>query len=326
MRDLSVKYLGLQLKSPLVVSSSGLTDSVSKIKRLAEYGAGAVVLKSLFEEQIQIESGLYDKSISTLTNNAEYLHSYIRNNSAQQYLDLINDSRNKTDIPIIASINCVSAGEWLNFAQKIEQAGANALELNAFFLPLDKDFKSNEYERIYLDLATKVRSVVNIPISIKLGTQFTNLLNLVDELAYRNINGVSLFNRFYQPDIDINKLSISAGEVFSTARDFGQTLRWVSLISGKVEHIDVAASGGIHDGDTVIKMLLAGAKAVEVCSSLYKYGPSHLRKLSAFIPTWMEEHNFNSISEFNGMLNYKNVSEPVLFERSQFIKYFSSLS
>jgi dihydroorotate dehydrogenase (fumarate) len=324
MKNISVEYLGLQLKNPLIVSSSGLTDSASKVQRLAEYGAGAVVLKSLFEEQIRFESGLYDKN-KNVSDSSEYLHSYARNNSVQQYIDLIKESHNRTDIPIIASINCISAGEWLNFAREIEQAGANALELNVFFLPLDKDFKSNEYERIYLDLATKVRTTINIPISIKLSSQFTNILNLVDELAYRNINGVSLFNRFYQPDIDINKLSLSAGEVFSTARDFGQTLRWVSLVSGKIENIDIAASGGIHDNDTVIKMLLAGAKVVEVCSALYKYGPSHLRKLLTFLPTWMEDHNFNSISEFNGLLNYKNVSEPIVFERSQFIKYFSSL-
>jgi len=323
MAKLETTYAGIRLRNPVIVSSSGLTDSVDKIIKLEEYGAGAVILKSLFEEQINYESGRLMES-SDYPEAGDYIRYYTRNNNVENYLRLIEEARKKTGIPVMASINCVSTGEWVNFAKQIEEAGAHGLELNVYFLPVKKHFTAADYEKIYLELATKITELISIPVIMKLGFHFTNLVRLVDELYYRNIKAAVLFNRFYAPDINIKDLKMSAAEVFSTPSDNRNTLRWVGIVSAEVEKMDLAASTGIHTGEGIIKQLLAGAKAVQVCSVLYKKGPEYLTGMIKEVNDWMDKRGFERVDDFLGSMNYKKLDDPAIYERSQFMRYFSS--
>lgn len=322
MSNLSVKYLGLDLKSPLIVGSSGLTDSADKVAKLAEYGAGAVVLKSLFEEQMANEAASM-MSDGQYAEAASYLNTYVRSNSVDKYLTLIKESKKLTDIPIIASVNCVSVGEWLSFAKMAEEAGADAIELNVFFLPMDSTKPSEYYENIYYDVVTAVREETKIPISVKLGQNFTNIPLLVDNLYDRGATSVVLFNRFYAPDINIDKIDFAPAEVLSSAQEIRNSLRWVGIVSSLVNEMEVCASTGIHNSAAVIKQLLAGASAVQVCSALYKNGPEYLKTLLDELKQWMHKNTFDDIKSFKGRLNYKKIDDPSVFERSQFMKYYS---
>jgi dihydroorotate dehydrogenase (fumarate) len=323
MINLSTNYLGLTLQSPLIVSSSGLTDSVENIKRFEELGAGAVVLKSLFEEQINYEAGVYvENGLSPEAH--DYITGYSRTNALEEYLKLIEGARKAVKIPVIASINCMSANEWVSFARDIEKAGANALELNIFFVASDPEQSSEKIEKLYNDLLVKVKNVTRIPIAVKIGHQFTNLVGMVNNLYIRGAKGVVLFNRFYEPDIDIDNLKLSTSGVFSSPADIRQSLRWVGIISDKVEKIDVAASTGIHDGKAAIKQILAGARATQVCSVLYKKGNEQIKVMLDEMKAWMLKKGFKTIEEFRGRLNYRKIPDPSMYERSQFMKYFSS--
>ncbi len=323
MADLRTEFVGLELRNPLIVSSSGLTDSVEKIQKLEKAGAGAVVLKSLFEEQILFEAGHLSEQ-SNYPEADDYLKHYTRTNSIDSYLDLIEAAVSGSKIPVFASINCVSGSEWIDFASKIEEAGAHALELNVYFFPAGKDAPSQNYEKLYLDIAEKVKKRVNIPVIMKLGQNFTNLVNMVDLLYHRGIDAVVLFNRFYSPDINVKELKMTSSEVFSSPSDLRYSLRWVAIVSSLVEHIDIAASTGIHDGQALIKQLLAGAKAVQVCSAIYRNGPGHITKMLDELGSWMEEKNYKGLEAFRGIMNYSNIPDPMVYERSQFMKFFSS--
>jgi dihydroorotate dehydrogenase (fumarate) len=323
MINLTTKYAGLTLKNPIIISSSGLTDNIEKIKKLEESGAGAVVLKSLFEEQIQHEAAEL-KQHTDYPQAEDYLNYYVKHNSVDLYLQLIENARKSVKIPVIASINCVSISEWIDFAKKIEKAGASALEINVYFLPVDKNTTSKSYEDIYLGLATRIRELVRIPVIFKLGQNFTNPVNLVDQLYNRGISGVVLFNRFYSPDININEQRITAAEVFSTPAEIRNSLRWVAIISHFVEKIDVAASTGIHDGEDAIKQILAGAAAVQVCSVIYKKGPAFIREILKRMEEWMTRYGYSSPAQFRGKMNYGSIKNPAVYERAQFMKYYSS--
>jgi len=324
MINLETVYLSLQLKNPVVISSSGLTNSVEKIKKLEDNGAGAVVLKSLFEEQINYEAGKLMVS-SNYPEASDYITMYTKENAVNEYLKLIKDAKRAVSIPVIASINCISTDEWIDFASKIEQAGADALELNVFILPTNKNAVSGEYENVYFDLAGKIKKIVDIPVAMKLGNTFTNLPALVNRLHATGINGVVLFNRFYEPDIDIKNMKIVSSEIFSTPADIRKSLRWIGIIYDKIPKIDLAASTGIHNGEAIIKQLLAGAKVTQICSSIYKNGPEHIKLLLKEIEDWMNNNNYNNIGQFRGKLSYKSIKDPVLYERAQFMKYFSSI-
>lgn len=322
MSNLSVSYLGLKLKTPIIVGSSGLTDSADKVAKLAENGAGAVVLKSLFEEQIKYEAG------SMLTENQypeaeDYLMNYVRSNSVDTYLKLIEDSKKLVDIPVIASVNCVSAGEWVSFAKLAEEAGADAIELNVYFLPTTKIHDSEYYENIYYNIVAAVKATTSIPIIVKIGQNFTNIPVFVERLYQRGAKSVVLFNRFYAPDINIDKIEFTPAEVLSSPQEIRNSLRWVGIISSVVEEIDVCASTGIHNSASVIKQLLAGASAVQVCSALYKNGPEYIKTLLDELKQWMHKNTFEEVKEFKGRLSYKRIKDPSVFERSQFMKYYS---
>lgn len=323
MADLSTDFVGLKLRNPLIVSSSGLTDSVEKIQKLENAGAGAVVLKSLFEEQILFEAGHLAES-SDYPEADDYIKRYTRSNTVDKYLGLIEQASSAVSIPVIASINCVSASEWTDFASKIEDAGAAALELNVYFLPAGKDTNSEDYEKLYLNIAQKVKHQVNIPVIMKLGMHFTHLVNMVNLLYHRGVDGVVLFNRFYSPDINTGDLKMTSSEVFSSPVDLRFSLRWVAIVSAMVDTIHLAGSTGVHDGQAIVKLILAGARAVQVCSAIYKHGPKIITSMLDDLNTWMDQKKFSGQDAFRGQMNYKNLPEPQVYERSQFMKYFSS--
>lgn len=323
MNSLEVKYLGLTLKNPIVVSSSGQTASVEKVKKMEEAGAGAVVLKSLFQEQIMHEAYSFENE-GDYPEAHDYIMNYAVENSVEEYLNLIRESKKVVGIPVIASISCVSAGEWVTFARKIEAAGADALELNIFILPTDKSKSAAYYESIYLDVAAKVREVVTIPVSVKMAKGFTNVAYMVDQLYMRKVNGVVLFNRLYEPDINIHDMKMGSAEVFSNASDLRDTLRWVGMVSSAVNQVDVAASTGVHSGEAAVKLLLAGATVVEVCSLIYQKGAGAIAEVLNTLQTWMDKHGYRTVGEFKGKLSYKNFANPEIYERSQFMRYFSS--
>ena len=324
MPNLEVNYLGLKLKNPVIAGSSGLTSTVEKIRALEEAGAGAVVLKSLFEEQINYEAGslIMDHNYPEAE---DYIKNYTKSNSVENYLNLIEEAKKSVSIPVIASINCVSASDWTGFSRRIEEAGADALELNVFFLPTDKFKSSGDFENIYYDLAGQVTGIVNIPVAMKLGNNFTNILGIIDRLYALGVKGAVLFNRFYEPDIDIERMKLSSSDVFSSPSDLRHVLRWTALVSDKVSLVDISASTGVHSWEAVVKQLLAGAKTVQVCSLLYRNGIKEMANLVRGLEGWMKKKGFRSVDEFRGKMSYRKIPDPSVYERSQFMKYFSSI-
>lgn len=322
MTDLNVTYMGLSLKNPIIIGSSGLTNSTEKIKKLGKAGAAAVVLKSLFEEQILNESGNLITE-SSYPEAEDYLRNYVKSNSIDEYLRLIEDVKKSVQIPVIASINCVSATEWISFAKKIVEAGADGLELNMYFLPTDIHSESKYYEQLYMELVQNIKEIINIPVAVKLGMNFTSLPNIVNNIYYRGADAVVLFNRYYSPDIDIENGRFISSEILSVPEDLRYSLRWTGIISAMVEKIDICASMGIHDAGAVIKQLLAGAQAVQICSTVYRNGVERIGQILSDLKQWMHNKNYSQIDDFRGEMNYKSVGDPSFFERSQFMRYFT---
>ncbi|RIJ45940.1 dihydroorotate dehydrogenase-like protein [Maribellus luteus] len=327
MVNLETTYLGLKLKNPLVAASSGLTSSVEKIKELAEAGIGAIVLKSIFEEQInnEVTNMLSKDQQNTSYPEAEdYIKNYLRDNTVTKHLELVKKAKEAVDVPIIASINCVSSAEWTSFARDFEEAGADAIELNIFYLPTDRNEKPGVVEQLYLDVLKKVKSEVSIPVSVKFGLHHSNIIGMADKLKANGAAGIVMFNRFYEPDINLETLELTASEVFSSPADIRRSLRWVGIVSSAINNLDIAASTGIHDGDGVLKQLLAGAKVAQLCSSLYVNGAGVVPKMLEDMTAFMKKWNFKTVADFRGRLSYKNIPDPLLYERSQFMKYFSN--
>jgi dihydroorotate dehydrogenase (fumarate) len=324
MHKLTSSYLGLTLKSPVIVSSSRLTSNIDNLKSAEENGAGAVVLKSLFEEQIMyhinqlpLKEGFPEAD--------DYISAYARSHSVDEYLNLIRQAKKELSIPVIASINCFSPGNWTDFSAKISDAGADALEMNAFFMPLDRKMSSSEAEKAYLGLVERVVEKLTIPVAMKIGTRFSNVLHMIDQFYARGVKGVVMFNRFYEPDIDIRRMQIVPAQIFSSSEEKRYVLRWIAMASAQGIRIDISASTGVKSGEDVIKYLLAGADTVQVCSVLYEKGLSYLTELNSELTKWMTERDYKTIGEFKGKLNWKNTEKPVVFERTQFMKYFSSI-
>jgi dihydroorotate dehydrogenase (fumarate) len=324
MIDLSTNFAGLSLKSPIIVSSSGLTSSVDRIKKMAAAGAGAIVMKSLFEEQINFEISNISEG-QDYPEAVDYIRTYARENSLGQYLAAIKEAKDAVDIPVIASINCVSASEWIDFAGKIEDAGADALELNIYFLPINKETNPREYEKTYLNLVSEVKKKSALPLIIKLGNGFSNITWMVNQLYQRGAAAVVLFNRFYAPDINTDDLSFGSAEVLSTPAELRSSLRWIGIVSSQVDQLDLAASTGVHSGLAVVKQILAGAKAVQICSVLYRNGLDYIRDMTTEMLKWMEKNQYKSLDDFRGKMNYGSLDDPSVYERAQFMKYFSSM-
>ena len=322
MIDLKTQYAGLTLRNPIIVGSSGLTNNAERNKEFEKAGAGAIVLKSLFEEQIEAQSDalMQDQDYPEAM---DYIRGYVKANQINDYLNLIRESKQLCTIPIIASVNCYKADAWTDFARQIEEAGADALELNVFFMETDLQ-RVTDVEQLYARIIRDVKKSVSIPVIIKLGKNFSNIPALVHTLKVNGADAVTMFNRFYQPDIDINSLQIVSGNVFSSHSDLSETLRWTAIVSGKVPGIDISCSTGVHDWEDVIKCLLAGASTVQMCSALYTHGGEIIAQILTCIEEWIHQVHYESVSQFRGKLSYANIPNPSLYERSQFMKYFAN--
>ena len=326
MTNLKTTYMGLELKNPIIVGSCGLTNDLDSIKKLAKAGASAVVLKSLFEEQIMMEVNKNMGDYNPLHSHTEmydYQKYFEKQHILEKYLQLIKDAKQAVDIPVIASINCMSSAEWTNFALEIERAGADALELNIFLLPSDPKMEGKDNENVYFDIIRKVTSEISIPVSIKISHYFDNLANTLQRFSYTNIKGMVLFNRFYNTDIDIEKEELIGGNFYSTPDDMSNTLRWIGIMNGLVD-CDLCATNGIHSGKDAIKFLLAGASVVQMVSSIYINSAEIIEKSLLEIRDWMEKHNYESIDKFRGKLSKSNEMNTAIYERVQFMKYFGS--
>lgn len=325
LMDLSVDYLGLKLKNPIIIGSCGLTSSVSKLKNLEHAGAGAIVLKSLFEEQIEQENWQEQtKNTHDYPEIEDYINAYSNDKSFSKYIDLIESAKQNVSIPIIASINCHSVGSWIDYAEKIEKAGADAIELNVSLLPNDFEISGSKNEKIYFEITEKIRQTVSIPVVLKMSNYSAGLAKLINELSWtKNIDAFVLFNRYYRPDIDIDTFELKSSGIFTNSGDLAESLRWILFLSKRV-NTDLVGSTGVHTGADVIKHILSGAKAVQVVSAIYENGEQHISTMLKDIEDWMKSKKYSSINDFKGIL-HKNKEIKKGFERIQFMKYYGSI-
>ncbi len=326
MQNLETTYLGLPIKNPIVVGSSGLASTIGGIKKLANAGAAAIVLKSVFEEEIKAEAEqTIGQQLGVDDNNLEFYDYYdyqVKNEVLDNYVSLIREAKEAVDIPIIASINCSSYSEWVSFAHKLQEAGADAIELNIFKLPFGIKDEAADIEKVYFDIVRKVKERLSIPVGIKLAPYFTNLGNVINRLSHSGVDGLILFNRFTSVDYDIENDQVITGKVYSGSDDYVNSLRWISVSSSEAG-CDMIASTGVHDYRALVKMLLAGASAVEVVSAIYKEGPEVIGAMLKELDAWMQRREVSSIGAFKGRLAQGQSANPEVFERVQFMRYFS---
>ncbi|MCI5580201.1 MAG: dihydroorotate dehydrogenase-like protein [Phocaeicola plebeius] len=322
MAQLTTTFAGLTLNNPIIISSSGLTNSAEKIQQLEAAGAGAVVLKSVFEEQINLQAGSMQGYGSPEAD--DYLGAYVRSHALNEHIRLIEETKKTCHLPVIASINCYTDSEWEDFAVLMEQAGADALEVNILSLQTSKDYVPGSFEQRHIDILSHLKKRIRIPIIMKLGTNFTNPIALINQLYANGAAAVVLFNRFYQPDINIEHLTFTNTNVLSSPTELADRLRWTAIASAEVEKMDYAVSGGVHDGQGVVKSLLAGAAAVEVCSAIYQNGNPAIGSMNQTLSAWMDENGYENIAQFKGKMNAKAAGDINPFERTQFMRYFGS--
>lgn len=319
--DLSSTYMGIRIPNPVIVSSSNLTSGIESIKQLEESGAGAIVLKSLFEEQIISDKTLLDKQDAMYywyPEAVSFLDSFITKEGISEYLKLIEQAKKAVSVPVFASINCVSTNKWPEFAIDIEKSGADGLELNIFSGPADLDMTGYQIEETYINIIHEVRKMVRIPIAVKLGYHFTNLYRMLFKISNMEVNSLVLFNRDFRPDIDINNLRVVSNNVFSSPEEITLSMRWIALLRQKTE-IELIAATGIHDAEGIIKQILAGATSVQICSALYKKGKNYIKTMLDELKEWMKSKDYEKLDNFRGVLG-GNELNTVAFERIQFMK------
>jgi len=326
--SLTTNYLGLVLRNPIVASSSPLSHSVDSIRRLEDAGASAVVMYSLFEEQITFDSFYVDHYLRNGTNSyAESLSYFPEMNSynawPDEYLNLIRRAKEAVDIPIIGSLNGVSFGGWINHAALIEDAGADALELNVYYLPTSVDLAGQEVENIYLDMLREVKRAVTIPLAMKLSPYFSSMANMARRLVDEGANGLVLFNRFYQPDFDLDTLEVAPRLVLSNSHELRLPLRWVAILYGRLL-ADLAITSGVHTSQDVLKGLMAGAKVTMMASELLQNGVRRIGEILAEVETWMDEHQYASVAQMIGSMSQQHCAEPAAFERANYMKTLDS--
>jgi dihydroorotate dehydrogenase (fumarate) len=326
MADLTTVFAGLTLKNPVIVGSSGLSDAAENLAELEKNGAAAVVLKSLFEEEIlkEINASLHKMSSDGFLypETVDYYDFYETPEEATlSYLSQIQAAKKQISIPVIASINCMTASQWTYFPRQVQQAGADALELNIFILPSDFDRTAAQNESMYFEIINEVKKQVTIPVVVKLSYYFSNLASFLQKVSNSGIDGLVLFNRFYNPDFDIESLEFTSGAVLSSPSDIYLSLRWIGILAGR-SGCSLAASTGVHDGTALIKQLLAGAHAVEIASTLYKNGNQQIGIMLSELENWMNRKAYTSIDQFRGLLSQSKSSNPAAYERVQFMKYF----
>jgi dihydroorotate dehydrogenase (fumarate) len=326
--DLTTSYMGLTLKNPLAPNSSPLTQDLGSIRRLEDSGAAMLVLYSLFEEQIAFETNelehflsygaeSYAEAVSYFPQPAEFRR------GPEEYLDHLRRAKEAVDIPVLASLNGASPGGWVDYARKIEQAGADGLELNIYFLPTRPDQSVAEVEQTYADIVGEVRNAVRLPLAVKMHPYFTSIPEMARRLVQSGAQGLALFNRFYQSDIDPENLEVQPNLQLSTPYESRLALRWLAILHDKVS-CDLAATGGVHGGRDAIKLIMAGASVVHVCSALLKYGPNHLGRIRDEIVNWMEENEHTSVRALIGSMSQKSCPDPQAFERANYIKTLQS--
>ena len=322
--NLKVNYLGLELKNPIVPSASPLSKSIDKVKKLEDAGAAAIVMWSLFEEEIESEqlelhfrTSIYSESYyEALSYFPEFKEYKV---GPDYYLEQIQKIKKSVQIPVIASLNGKSIGGWTEYAKKIEEAGADALELNIYFLATDINKTSQEIESLYIDIVKEVRKSISIPIAVKLSPYFSSIAWIANELVKGGANGLVLFNRFYQPDIDLENLEVVPNVILSTPFANRLPLRWIAILYNRID-ADLAATSGIVSAEDVLKMVLAGAKVTQMFSALMKFGENHITKVLNDMKKWMEEHEYESLGQMRGSMSHRAVANPAAFERANYMK------
>jgi dihydroorotate dehydrogenase (fumarate) len=327
MAYLRTRYLGMDLRSPLVASSSPLTGSLDGLRRLEAAGAGAVVLPSLFEEELTKESRQVDALLATGATGAEARAGHPDQvgygAGPAAYLSLVTQAKQALSIPVIASLNGVSRGGWVRYAARLEQAGADALELNIYYVSSRPGRSASEVEWHYLDVVRSVRQAIGIPLVVKLSPYFSSLVNLAGQLVEAGANGLVLFNRFYQPDLDIEAMAVLPALELSTSVELRLPLRWVAILHRRFG-VSLAASTGVHTAADVLKVLLAGADVAMMTSALLRHGPDHLRLLEVQVRDWMDGHGYETLDQFRGRLSQRSVPDPAAFERANYLKTLAS--
>ena len=326
--DITTSYLGFKLKSPIVPSAGPLSEDVSKIKEMEDAGAGAAVIYSLFEEQLEHDELELDHHTSTPAESFAEATSYFPEPfeyklGPEEYLEHIRKAKEAVDMPIIASLNGKSLGGWIDYAKKIEEAGADALELNIYELATDIDKKCEEVEKKYIHIVRRVRSEIKIPIAVKMHPFFSSVANMANELSKAGANGLVLFNRFYQPDINLETLEVEPNVLLSTPMAMRLPLRWIAVLHGRIK-ADLAATSGIYSEEDVIKMIMAGANVTQVLACLLKFGIGHIADIIAKMEKWMEEKEYESVEQMRGSMSYMNVDDPSKFERANYMKALHS--
>jgi dihydroorotate dehydrogenase (fumarate) len=325
MIDLSTKYMGFNLKNPIIAGSSGLCKSPEKVKEFELKGAAAVVLRSIFEEQIMADTNkvyTYPESYNAYPEAMDYIQNFTESNSVEEYMKLIRDCKKEVSIPVFASINCVSMNEWIHIAKDIEKAGADALELNIFIMPSDINMSGSACEQVYFDIIEKIKKTVSIPVALKIGYYFSGLVHTIQKLSWTGVDALVLFNRFYAPDINIDTFKLHPANVYSTPAEISTSLRWIAMISDRVQ-CDISASTGIHDSTGVIKQLLVGATTTQLCSTIYINGSDRITEIIEGLTKWMESKKYKSIDDFRGKLSLDKAENPVMYHRAQYMKHLS---
>ncbi len=328
MIDLSTTYMGLQLKNPIVASASPLCDSVDKIRLLEDHGIAAVVLPSLFEEQLILESESVDADLSrgaeAFPESSSFLPELADYNLGPDgYLELIRKAKRAVSIPVIASLNGVTPGGWVRYAREMEQAGADAIELNIYSLVTDPSRSAADVERDYCVLVRRLRENLKIPIAVKLSHFFSAVANFAGHIDTSGANAIVLFNRFYQPDLDINQLEVVPSLTLSHPSELLLRLHWTAVIYGRIS-ADIAVTGGVHGGEDVLKSVMAGASVAMMTSALLQNGVEHLDAVRSAILHWMEEHEYESINQMRGSMSQRNVPDPAMYERANYMRVLSS--
>lgn len=326
--DITTTYLGLKLKSPIVTSAGPVSQDISDIREIEDAGVGAVVLYSLFEEQIEHEALELDYHTSVHDESFAEATSYLPQPfefklGPEEYLNHIRKAKESVNIPIIASLNGKSAGGWTDYAKKMEQAGADAIELNIYLLPTDIQKPGSEVEQVYIDIVKSVKGAVKIPIAVKMHPFFSSTAAMATQLNKAGADGLVLFNRFYQPDIDLEKLDVVPNVILSTPMAMRLPLRWIAILYGRV-NADLAATSGIYTEEDVLKMVMAGAKVTMMLSAFLKFGIGHIADVTTRLKAWMEEHEYESIEQMRGSMSYMNVPDPGKFERANYMKVLNS--
>jgi dihydroorotate dehydrogenase (fumarate) len=327
MTDLTTKYLGLTLKNPVVASASPLSKKVETAKKLEDAGVSAIVMYSLFEEQIIHDSLELDHYLTRGTEFYAEAQSYFPeldyNMGPDKYVEHLEKVKKAVKVPVIGSLNGVSKGGWTSYAKKIEDAGADALELNLYYLATDPNLTSQELENNYVDLVSSVKASISIPLAVKLSPFLTSIPNVTKRLADAGADGLVLFNRFYQPDFDLEALQVTPGLVLSDSEDMRLPLRWIALLYGKI-NADFALTSGVHKGTDLLKAMMAGAKVTMLASALLENGPEHVGTLLAQVEDWMQAHEYSSIQQMQGSMSQKSIAEPAAFERANYVKVLNS--